>query len=57
MARVSVNVQLEVLIQEKETPPDLVDQKVISIFLGDQVRIIPMAQGSLHFNHLAGNLF
>jgi hypothetical protein len=57
MARFLVNVQLEVLVMEEETPPGFVDQKVVEILLGNQVGIIPMTQWSFDLNDLSRNLF
>ena len=37
-------------------PPDLVDGVVVVVQLGEEVGVVAVGQGSLHLDHLAGNL-
>lgn len=53
MARVSVHVQLEVLVIEKETPTGFVDRHVIVLLLREHVIVVPLGKCRLHFDNLS----
>lgn len=56
MARLSVDVQLEILILVEETPPGLVDDVMKHVGLLQEVRIVPAGARSLDLNDLASDL-
>lgn len=56
MAGLLINVQLEILVQVKETSPCLIDQKVISVLLRNEIGIVSVTQGRLDFDNLSRNL-
>jgi hypothetical protein len=56
VARIAVDVQLEVLVLVQEASPRLVDEKVVLVLLRDHVRVVAVAQRRPHLDRLPGNL-
>merc|ERR550525_1717810 len=57
VARLLVDVQLEILVVVHETPPDLVDGQMEGVLLIDQMRVVAVGEGGLHLDHLTSHLF
>ncbi len=53
VAWLPVNIQLEILVSVKETASGLVHQKMVGIFLRNQVGVVSVTQRRLDFNHLS----
>ena len=56
MARFFVNIKLEILIVVQETSSSLENQKVVGIFLRNEIGIVPMAERGFDLNNLSRNL-
>jgi hypothetical protein len=56
MARIPVNVQLEILVLVEKASSGLVDEQVVGVLLRDQVRVVAMAQRSSDLDCLSGQL-
>ena len=56
MARFFVNIKLEILVMIQETSSSFENQKVVGIFLRNEIGIVPMAERGFNLNNLARNL-
>ena len=56
MARFFVNIKLEILVVIQETSSSFENQKVVGIFLRNEIGIVPMAERGFNLNNLARNL-
>merc|ERR1719410_357729 len=57
MARLLVDVQLEILVVVHEAPADLVYRQVERVLLINQVGVVAMGERGLHLDHLTSHLF
>ncbi len=53
MARFPVNVKLEILVFVEKAASCFVDQEMVGIFLGNQIGVITMGDGSPDLYHLS----
>ena len=56
MARFFVNIKLEILVMIQETSSSFENQKVVGIFLRNEIGIVPMTERGFNLNNLARNL-